>query len=102
MTTKRPGLTPVPLGVVTLISPLRAPLGTAVKMLVLLRTWKLAALPPNVTEEAPEKFLPLIVTAVPTRPLLGENPVITGVFGCCVIARKATQSEDVGGPPRRA
>ncbi len=75
-------LTPVPLGVVTLIKPLLAPLGTAVKMLVLLRTWKLAALPPNVTEEAPEKFLPLIVTAVPTRPLLGENPVITGLFDC--------------------
>jgi len=41
-------------------------------------TLKLAAVPLNRTAVAPVKFLPLIVTTVPTGPLAGEKPVITG------------------------
>ena len=42
-------------------------------------TVKLAALTPlNVTAVAPVKFVPLIVTLVPTGPLAGVKPVIVG------------------------
>src|SRR4030088_1979326 len=39
---------------------------------------KVAALPLNVTAVAPLKFVPLIVTLVPTGPLAGAKPVIAG------------------------
>jgi hypothetical protein len=32
----------------------------------------------NVTEVAPARPVPLMVTAVPTTPLVGENPVMLG------------------------
>ena len=41
-------------------------------------TAKLAALPLNVTAAAPVKFVPLIVTLVPTDPLIGVKLVIAG------------------------
>ena len=39
---------------------------------------KLALTPLNVTAVAPVKFVPLIVTLVPTGPLVGEKLVIVG------------------------
>jgi len=39
---------------------------------------KLALTPLNITAVAPVKFVPLIVTLVPTGPLVGEKPVIVG------------------------
>ena len=39
---------------------------------------KLAVLPLNVTAVAPVKFVPLIVTLVPTGPLVGVKVVIVG------------------------
>jgi hypothetical protein len=42
-----------------------------------------AAVVPKVTEVAPDKFVPVIVTLVPPAvgPLLGVNPVIVGAGG---------------------
>lgn len=79
VTTNRPELAAVPPLVVTVMRPLRAPLGTAVLMLVLLRTKRLARRPPKLSEVAPVKFLPLIITTSPTLPECGEKPVITGL-----------------------
>ena len=42
-------------------------------------TEKLAALPLNATAEAPVKFVPAIVTTVPTAPFEGVKLVIVGV-----------------------
>jgi len=39
---------------------------------------KLALTPLNITAVAPVKFVPLIVTLVPTAPLVGVKPVIVG------------------------
>src|SRR5438876_4633650 len=43
-------------------------------------TVKLALTPLNVTTVAPVKFVPLIVTMVPTGPLVGVKLVIVGAF----------------------
>jgi hypothetical protein len=39
---------------------------------------KLALVPLNVTAVAPVKFVPVIVTLVPTGPVVGVKPVIVG------------------------
>src|SRR5262245_66524282 len=52
-------------------------------MRVLETTVKLADVPLNVTLVAPVKFVPVIVTAVPTGPLAGANDVIVG--GCVTV-----------------
>jgi hypothetical protein len=41
-------------------------------------TTKVALVPLNATEVAPVKLVPLIVTLVPTGPLVGAKPVIVG------------------------
>jgi hypothetical protein len=71
-------LVAVPSGVVTLIGPLVAPLGTVACIVVAELTEKLALVPLNVTAVAPVKFVPLIVTLVPAGPLVGVKLVITG------------------------
>ena len=75
---KLEALTAVPAGVVTEILPVLAPFGTVAEMLVADVTVKVALLLPNFTAVAPVKFVPVIVTTVPTRPLSGVNPVIVG------------------------
>lgn len=71
---------PVPPGVVTLIRPVCAPVGTVAVIWVSEFTVKVVALtPPNVTLVAPVRLLPVIVTTVPTLPLVGENFETTGV-----------------------
>jgi len=55
-----------------------APAGTAVWIAVSEDTVKLALTPLNATDVAPVRFVPLIVTAVPTRPLAGERLAMVG------------------------
>ena len=47
-------------------------------------TVKVAALPLNATALAPVKFVPLIVTLVPTGPLAGAKLVIVGALALTV------------------
>jgi len=71
-------LATVPAGVVTEILPVVAPAGTVAVIFVAELTVNVADVPPNLTAVAPVKFVPLIVTDVPTGPLFGENEVIVG------------------------
>ena len=71
-------LVSVPAGVVTEILPVVAPAGTVAVIFVAELTVNVADVPPNLTDVAPVKFVPLIVTDVPTDPLFGENEVIVG------------------------
>ena len=81
-------LVPVPLGVVTLILPVVAPVGTVAVICVDEFTVNdVAAVVLNFTElvvklaplTVPLKFVPVIVTDVPTGPKAGVNEVIVGV-----------------------
>ena len=71
-------LVALPLGVVTLMGPVVAPDGTVAVIFSDEFTVKLAPTPLNVTDVAPSKFVPLIVTAAPGNPEVGENVVIVG------------------------
>jgi hypothetical protein len=83
VTVKSDALVAVPPGVVTVIFPVTAPLGTlAVTRVPAPFTENVpAATPPNFTEVAPAKPVPLILTEVPTDPLVGENDVMVGAGG---------------------
>ena len=63
----------------TLILPVTAPLGTVALMVVAEFTVKVAFTPPNVTLLVPVNPLPLMVTCVPTGPLVGWKPLSTGM-----------------------
>src|SRR6185369_13627095 len=78
VTVNEPVLCPVPAAVVTLIRPVVAPAGTVALICADDTTVKVAVTPLNLTDVAPLKPLPLIVTAVPTGPLAGENEDTTG------------------------
>jgi hypothetical protein len=78
VTVKSPALVAVPPGVVAEIFPVVAPEGTVASMRMAETTVKLAAVPLKRTLVAPVRFVPLIVTAVPTGPLDGLNDVIIG------------------------
>jgi hypothetical protein len=68
----------VPAGVTTLTLPL-APLPTTATMVVALTTLNdLAAVPPKVTELAPAKLVPLIVTVWPFRAEVGVKDATVG------------------------
>src|SRR5438067_1500104 len=73
-------LVAVPSGVVTLTGPVVAPAGTAAEICVAEFTVKVALVPLNFTEVAPVKFVPVIVTLVPTGPLIGAKLVMFGGF----------------------
>jgi hypothetical protein len=77
-TVKFVALVPVPPGVVTLILPVTAPTGTVAVIWVAEFTTKLALTPPNRTAVAPVRAVPVIVTAAPVLPLVGEKDVIVG------------------------
>jgi hypothetical protein len=69
---------------VTTTFPVPAPLGTVATMLVALQLVGVATVPLNVTALAPcvdPKFVPVIVTDVPTGPELGLTLVMLGVSG---------------------
>jgi hypothetical protein len=80
VTVKFVELVAVPLGVVTRIGPVVAPVGTATVILVPAPfTAKPGAFTLlNETAVAPVKLVPLILTDVPTGPLVGLNDVIVG------------------------
>ncbi|HYR17113.1 MAG TPA: hypothetical protein VEQ67_23290, partial [Mycobacterium sp.] len=75
---KLPVLLAVPPAVVTLIDPLEAPAGTVAVIVVAEFTVKLALVPLNSTDVAPVKFVPLMLTLVPTGPLPGVKLEIVG------------------------
>jgi len=78
VTEKLVALVAVPPGVVTAIGPVVAPEGTVAVTCVDELTVKLAAVPLNVTDVAPVRFVPAITTVVPTGPLVGKKLVIVG------------------------
>ena len=67
-----------PAGVTTLILPVVAPTGTVVVILAADTTVKTAGIPLNVTAVAPVKPPPLMVTSVPTGPLVGVKLLTFG------------------------
>src|SRR6185436_12500467 len=88
VTPKFPALVAVPFGVVTRIFPLVAWAGTVARICVLDCTLKAAEVPLNSTRVVPVKFVPVIVTLVPTGPLVGANEVIVGAGGgVCVTVK---------------
>jgi hypothetical protein len=95
VTVKVPVLVPVAVAVVTPMVPVVALEGTVVVIWVPVEfTVKLVVVPlPNRTEVAPVKFVPLIVTLVPTGPLVGLNDVIVGP--AAVTVNEATAVETV-------
>jgi hypothetical protein len=70
----------VPFGVVTVIRPLVAPLGTVVTICDEVFDVIEAAVPLNVTEVAPLSPVPLTVTLVPTGPDVGLKLRIVGLL----------------------
>jgi hypothetical protein len=78
VTVKAPGLVAVPAAVVTLTDPVVAPPGTVAWMVVSEVTEKAAFVPLKVTAVAPVKFVPAIVTLVPTGPLVGVKLEMVG------------------------
>jgi hypothetical protein len=84
VTVKLDELVTVPPGPLTEIGPEAAAAGTVAVICESELTVKLdAATPLKATPVAPVKPLPLIVTVVPTVPLVGEKPEIAGA-GCAV------------------
>jgi hypothetical protein len=85
VTVKFAALVAVPPGVVTVILPVVAPDGTVAVILVEEFTAKDAETLLNLTEVVvkpdPVKFVPLIVTDVPTGPEVGENELMVGLGG---------------------
>ena len=93
LTVKFAVLVPVPLGVVTLILPVVAPVGTVAVICVAEFTVNVVALVVlNFTElvvkvgAVPLKFVPVIVTDVPTGPNSGVNEVIVGALTVKLVA----------------
>jgi hypothetical protein len=78
VTVKLDPLVAVPPEVVTVIKPLVAPDGTVAVICVSESTVNKADVPLNVTEVAPVKAVPVIVTDVPTSPIVGVNNEIVG------------------------
>jgi hypothetical protein len=78
LTVKLVVLVAEPSAVVTLMGPVVAPAGTVAVILVALTTLNVAAVPLKVTAVAPVKFVPVIVTVVPTGPKVGVNEAIVG------------------------
>ena len=68
----------VPPGVVTVIGPVVAPAGTVAWIAVAEFTVKVALTPLNCTAVTPLKLVPLMVTLVPTRPVIGVKLVMDG------------------------
>jgi hypothetical protein len=69
-------LVAVPPGVVTVILPVVAPEGTVAVTDVAVLVENVAVTPLNFTAVTPVRFVPVIVTLVPTGPLAGVNDVI--------------------------
>ena len=87
MTVKLVALVAVPSSVVTLMAPVVAPKGTVVLTVPGLLTVNVAGVPPNETAVA-VKFVPVMVTLVPTAPLAGAKEVMAGVTVKRVVVTK--------------
>ena len=72
-------LVAVPAGVESVILPVVAPVGTTAVTFTLVTNVNAAAVPLNFTEFTPVKFVPWMVTVVPTCPLAGLKLVIVGM-----------------------
>ena len=83
-------LVAVPPAVVIAMGPVVAPTGGVAVIWVAESTVKLALVPLNRTAVAPVKFLPVIVTTVPTPPIVGEKPVMVGIGGGVTVTHGAT------------
>ncbi len=82
-----------PPGVVTTIGPLTAPTGTVAVTCVDEPTVKLvAAVPPNLTADAPDKFVPVITTDDPTTPDVGANDDTVGNGGGAPVTTEASSA----------
>lgn len=77
-TVKSPALVPVPAGFVTVILPVVALAGTVAVILMSELKVKAAEVPLSLTDVVPVKWVPLIVTLIPTAPFRGEKLVIVG------------------------
>jgi hypothetical protein len=86
LTVKIEVLVAVPPGVVTLIVPVVAPVGTVTVICVpaLFTVNPVALTLLNFTEVAPVRFVPVIATLVPTGPKVGVNDVIVGAASVTV------------------
>jgi hypothetical protein len=89
-------LVAVPSGVVTPIGPVAAPEGTAVVVLVFEFAVNVADTPLNVTLVAAMRSVPVIVTDVPTGPLVGENEEIVGAAAQDAGASNHEPGDDCG------
>src|SRR6266446_5323544 len=78
VTVKLEALVAMPPGVVTLIVPVAAPVGTVAVICVAELTVNVAVVPLNFTAVAPVNAVPVIVTLAPTAPLVGEKLVMVG------------------------
>ena len=78
LTVKEVALVAVPAAVVTAMTPVVAPAGTVAVILTGVLTVKVAAVPLNVTDDAPAKLAPLMATLVPAVPVDGVKLVIRG------------------------
>jgi len=80
VTVNTPELTAVPLGVVMVIFPVTAPVGTSAVTCLSESTLNVVAgTPPKVTLVVPMKVVPIMTTGVPTLPLVGLNDLMNGV-----------------------
>src|SRR2546425_12161867 len=96
MTVKLLALIAVPPDVVTLIGPVVAPLGRVVAIEVDEFTVKLAATPLMVTDVTPVKFVPVIVTLVPSGLLLiVRRPPGSALFPFTSLLRSAVPPDVV-------
>ena len=77
-TVKSVALVAVPAAVVTAMRPVVAPAGTVAVILTCVLVVMVAAVPLNVTDDAPARLAPLMVTLAPTAPVDGEKLVIRG------------------------
>ena len=75
----KPVNAPVPPAVVTLTSPVEPPPTTAVIVLGETTVNEVADVPPKLTDVAPLRFVPIIVTVVPLPVVVGVKEVIVGV-----------------------
>lgn len=81
LTVKLEELVAIPPGVVTAMVPVVAPEGTVAVTEVALTTANVAAaMLLNLTPVMPVRFVPVMVTEVPTEPEMGVNDVIVGAL----------------------
>jgi len=85
VTVKFVELVAAPLGLVTVMGPVKAPEGTMAVIWVEEFTVKVADVVLNLTSLTSMKFVPVIVTAVATGPLVGENEAIVGAPGAVTV-----------------